>query len=550
MPGTVTEPKSTPWKVTAKLVEERIKLKQSNSRIALALHNAKIHRPALYLSTKKPFDCSNGLENTIELRNTTVNGQNAIKPILSSKRGNKINCKPQELSSQTRNRSQTCSSDVTCKTGSKLDSKKLRCSCQIAMDTTVYNRSENSMEKGTSANRTKVDGSDKTVTRMKTVNVKPWTNDTMKTAKIIETHSNDNGDRRVKKNLTRLFSLLQAECNGRRHDKTAEKKYGHTTCEDDCDGTAQNASQELLKPGRILYSHRSLPRDGQLDDSYLSGILLVSSKMPSNPWPFQNLPPIEQVLQNSKKQDFPVLERDPKLPVIKPVCDLCTECRQTIQNVYRVHGADMESENLTRLKHSLKLKEREFLEMESHFDKSSHKVKFDNEKSSSNELVRDDQSRSKLGGETFTLPKLYLTHHSAIVAGNQQKTRKMRTKMVDSSMATEMCSNASSQRCYKLAKMERLNSTNISFHDQDKLTKNSAKQPRTQESSSVQHCERSKGLVRQADDNLRVLMTPLRGFTPHCSDLPESPMLWRDNTELVKEIEKEEYEEMSKEDLE
>ncbi|KAJ7352763.1 hypothetical protein OS493_034114 [Desmophyllum pertusum] len=508
MPGTVTEPKSTPWKVTA----------------------------------------NNGLENTIELRNTTVNGQNAIKPIPSSKRGNKINCKPQELSSQTRNRSQTCSSDVTGKTGSKLDSKKLRCSCQIAMDTTVYIRSENSMEKGTSANRTKVDRSDKTVTRMKTVNVKPWTNDTMKTAKIIETHSNDDGDRRVKKNLTRLFSLLQAECNGRRHDKTAEKKYGHTTCEDDCDGTAQNASQKLLKPGRILYSHRSLPRDGQLDDSYLSGILLVSSKMPSNPWPFQNLPPIEQVLQNSKKQDFPVLERDPKLPVIKPVCDLCTECRQTIQNVYRVHGADMESENLTRLKHSLKLKEREFLEMESHFDKRSHKVKFDNEKASSNELVRDDQSRSKLGGETFTLPKLYLTHHSAIVAGNQQKTRKMRTKMVDSSMATEMCSNASRQRCYKLAKMERLNSTNIS--SQDKLTKNSAKQPRTQESSSVQHCERSKGLVRQADDNLRVLMTPLRGFTPHCNDLPESPMLWRENTELVKEIEKEEYEEMLKEDLE
>lgn len=56
MPGAITETKSTPWTVAEQFVEERIKLKQGNSRVALALRNAKIHRPSLYLSAKKSFD--------------------------------------------------------------------------------------------------------------------------------------------------------------------------------------------------------------------------------------------------------------------------------------------------------------------------------------------------------------------------------------------------------------------------------------------------------------------------------------------------------------
>ena len=41
MPGAIAETKSTPWTVAEQFVEERIKLKQGNSRVALALRNAK-----------------------------------------------------------------------------------------------------------------------------------------------------------------------------------------------------------------------------------------------------------------------------------------------------------------------------------------------------------------------------------------------------------------------------------------------------------------------------------------------------------------------------
>lgn len=529
MPGAVTEPKSTPWKVTAQIVEERIKLKQNNSRIALALRNAKIHRPGLYLSAKATFDCGRSLGST--QLNTTGRNQNSIKAI-PTKRVNKLNCK-QELSSQTekdisKTRSQTCSSDVSSgKTVSELDSKKLRCSCQIAMDANSYNRSQNPLEK--SGNRAKDERLDKTVP-LKTVNVKPWENDGVKTAKNVEPHSSiHDGDKSVKRNLSRLVSLLQ-ECNDMKNCPSAKTQNVHRTlsCQDD-DSTVQHPSQKLLKPGRIVYSHGSASQDGQLEDNCLSGILLVSSKMPANPWSFQQLPSIHRVQQNMKKPDSPVFERGPRLCAMKPVCNLFTECRKTFQNVSTVHGPDLESENLTRLKYKLKVRERELLKTEGNFDKPLHKVRFDSDRTSSHELARDDQSKSKLR-ETFTLPKLYLTHHST-ATGEHQKPRKMRTKTIDSTTTSEKCSSAAKQCCYKLAKMmEHLNSTNSS---RDRLIKNSAKKSKTlQESSST--------LLPQADQ-LRVLMTPLRGFTPHCSELPESPMLWRENTE-VKGIEQQEKE--------
>ncbi|XP_078354392.1 uncharacterized protein LOC144638997 [Oculina patagonica] len=523
MPGAVTEPKSTPWKVTAKIVEERIKLKQNNSRIALALHNAKIHRPGLYLSAKTTFNRGSGFGSTQQ--NTTGRNQNSIKAIPTKRVNNEVNCK-QELWSQTerdisKTRSQTCSSDVSGKTVSKLDSKKLRCSCQIAMDANSYNRSQNLSEN--SESRARHEKSDKIVA-LKTVNVKPWENDGIKTAKNTEPHpSIHDGDKSVKRNLSRLVSLLQ-ECNDMKNCPSAKTQNSHRTlsCQDD-DGTVQHPSQKLLKPGRIVYSHSSDSHEGQLEDNCLSGILLVSSKMPANPWSFQQLPSIHRVQKHVKTPDSPVcpvFERGPRLCEMKPVCNLCTDCRKTFQNVSTVYGPDLESENLTRLKYKLKVRERKLLKTEKIVDKPLYKVRFDSERTSSNELVRDDQSKSKLG-ETFTLPKLYLSHHSSATA-NHQKPRKMKTKMIDSTTTSETCSSVAKQCCYKLAKMmERLNSSNS---PRDKLIKKSAKKSKTLQESSTT-------LLSQAD-HLRNLMTPLRGFTPHCSELPESPMLWRENTEV------------------
>ena len=536
MPGAVAEPKSTPWKVTAHIVEERIKLKQNNSRIALALGNAKIHRPGLYLSAKATFDCGSSLERT--QANTTGSNQNSIKAI-PSKRVNKVNLKQELWSSQTekdilKNRSgQIRSSDVSVKTV-----EKLRCSCQIAMDVSCSNRSQNPLEKN--GNGARVDKSNKTVA-LKTVNVKPWANDGLKTIKNVETHPStiDGGDTNNKRRLSRLVSLLQ-ECNDMKNCSSAKTQNVHRTlsCQDE-EGTVQQTSQKLLKPGRIVYSHSSVSHDVQLDDiDYgLSGMLLVSSKPPANPWSFQQLLPIHRGKQNMNKPDFPVFERGPRLSAMKPTCHLCTQRKQTFQKVSRVHGPDMESANLTRLKYSLKEREKELLKIESsQFDKTLHNVRFDSDKTSSSEVAQDviDQSKSKLG-ETFTLPKLYLTHHST-ATDDHQKPSKTRTKKIDTYMTSETCPSATKQCCYKLAKLERLNNT-ISSQD-NKLTKNSAKKSRAQESSS--------GLLPQAGQ-LRVLMTPLRGFTPHRSEFPESPMLWRENTE-VKDTQMEK--EMEKEDLE
>ena len=53
-----------PWKVTAEIVEERIQFKHNNSRIELALRNARVHRPGLHLPTDRTSTCSNSSEST------------------------------------------------------------------------------------------------------------------------------------------------------------------------------------------------------------------------------------------------------------------------------------------------------------------------------------------------------------------------------------------------------------------------------------------------------------------------------------------------------
>ena len=125
MPAAVTEPKTSPWKVTAQNVEERIKLKHNSSRIALALSNAKIHRPGLYLSANTTFNCSNSTESTAPL-NTTLKNRNSIKT-KPSKRAKRVNCKQTD---DSKNGSDTCSSDASGRTVSKLDSRKLHFSCR------------------------------------------------------------------------------------------------------------------------------------------------------------------------------------------------------------------------------------------------------------------------------------------------------------------------------------------------------------------------------------------------------------------------------------
>ena len=176
---------------------------------------------------------------------------------------------------------------------------------------------------------------------------------------------------------------------------------------------------------------------------------------------------------------------------------------ESYQNVsLRIHGPDMESENLTRLKYKLKLKERELLSMESNFGRPPS--------SNCNEPARDEPTKFQKLGEKFTLPKLYLTHHSTAIA-NHPKAKKTRTKMTNSIMsASEECSNATKQRYYKLESAS---------SPRGKLAKNS----------------RTKLLKVQGTFSA-VLMptTPLRGFTPLC--LTESPMLWRENESAVQDI--------------
>ena len=320
------------------------------------------------------------------------------------------------------------------------------------------------------------------------MNVNPWTNDGVKKARIIEPHA------------------IMAK----------------RTPSDD--GTPQHTSQKLLKPGRIDYCSRGgIPQDCHMGEKCLSGILLVTSKLPANPCSF----PL--IKKDMIKQNYPVFERCPRLSTMRlKVCDLCEVCRKAFQNVRsRVHGPDMESVNLTRLKDKLKRKERDFLKMECNFNKPQHKG---SDEAWSNELAQDETTKCRLR-EKITLPKLYLTHHSTAIAGHQ-KARKMRIKMTDSLMtASENCSNATKQRCNKLTKVERLDKTSS---PRDKLAKKSAKINKVQGSFSP---------LFPRTGHLRMLSTPLRGFTPVC--LPESPMMWRENESDVQGIVQEK--EMAKE---
>jgi len=347
------------------------------------------------------------------------------------------------------------------------------------MDSTEYKKSGNPLEEA--------GGNLAKTVKLKTVNLNPWTNDEVKTARG---------------NVTRLVSLLQ-DCSDEKNCSAGREGAANRTssCQAD-DGTPQLTYQKLPKPGRISCSYGGASRDCHMGENCLSGILLVTSKLPSNPWSFGQLPLIgRKVTPNKVKSDFSVFERGPRLSSMKKCCHLCKECRKTFQNISRVHGPDMESENLIRLKYKLKLREWEMLNMESNFGKTMS--------SNSHVQTQDEPTKCKLG-EKFTLPKLYPMHHSTATA-DHQKARKTRTKMTDSIMPgseQHSTANATKQRCYKLPKVQRLDS---SSSPRDKLAKNSAKMPKVQGSFSA------------------ALMpsTPLRGFTP--VGLTESPMLWREN---------------------
>ena len=137
-------------------------------------------------------------------------------------------------------------------------------------------------------------------------------------------------------------------------------------------------------------------------------------------------------------------------------------------------------------------------------------------------LGLENQTGTKLG-EYFSLPKLYLSHHSTN-ATSPQKSRKAKPKTIDSVRTLES-SSEKKHHCYRLAKTEQVNNTDCS------KDKKSAKAMKSKESKSGIKCKSSNA------DQPRVLLTPLRGFTPHLSELSESPnpMLWRENVETTKE---------------
>ena len=496
MPGAVTKPKTSPWKVTAQNVEERIKFNHHNSRAALALNNAKIHRPG---SRYLPMNAGSGTsscssdssKSTVQL-NTALCNRNSSKT-KSSKRADRVKCRG--ISDLKPNKSETLFSDASGRTVKNLDSRTLRCSCKIAMDATECKKSGNSLEE--TKNLTKS-------VKLKIVDVNPWKNDSVKTARNVD------GVKSPKRNLTRLVSLPQ-ECNDVKNCCSVEREgtANRIPPSQVDDGTPQHTCQKLLKPRRkVNCLHRGVPEDSQVCENCLSGILLVTSKIPSNPWPVQQLSLIENlnVPPNKVKSKFTVFERGPRFSTMKKVCQLCKECRDTYQNVsLRIHDPDMESENLTRLKYKLKLKERELLSMQSNFGRPPS--------SNCNEPARDEPTKCQKLGEKFTLPKLYLTHHSTAIA-DYPKAKQKKTKMTNSIMsASEECSNTIKQRCYKLES---------ATSPRDKLTKNS----------------RTKMLKVQGSFSA-VLMptTPLRGFTPMC--LTESPMLWREHESEVQGIEQE-----------
>ena len=437
MPGTVTEAKSTPWTVAEQFVQERIRLKQSNSRIALALRNAKIHRPALYMSAKKSFE--RALERA-EIN--TVNGNPSKK--VSKTKTNIADCKqkrfPQNEKNSSRIAQQSCLSDSVGKAlSSRNDSTKLTNSCQMALDTA---KSENPL--GKSCNVARVDKSDNTIA-LKTVNVRPWENDVIKSASVGPVQGDAERERRIDRNISRLMELLQ-ECNEHRHNDirsySSGRQYGNgkQSCQDDSDAV-EDANQKLIKP------EGAFPRSEGVDDGCLSGVLMASSKMPPNPWCFHQLPPIDKVVQQGMKRTFSSY----RLPALRKDCHVCSECRrQTVEKTSRDHDIQMESGQLQRLTRSLELKERAYLEKE---------PSIIYEKAPASKLVQGDMYSSDLEHQTGA--KLYLSHHSTNV-DNHQKARKTKTNDFVSSIRTsDMCSSGKKQPCYKLANMEQMNSTNL-----------------------------------------------------------------------------------------
>ena len=522
MPGTVTEAKSTSWTVAEQFVEERIKL-QSNSRVALALRNAKIHRPALYLSAKKSFEKALDRATVKTVNGNSINSSATKKEMITGLKKVRLSQTEKKISTIV---SHTCARGSGGKdTESKQDSSKLRCSCVIAQSDAS---SENPLGKSAKGD---LDKSDKTVV-LNTVNVKPWENDVIKTASVAESLRGDaERERRIDRNISRLISLLQ-ECDERRHNDlgnySSEKINGNGTqlCEDDGD-TAQHVGQKLPKPGRLVYSDGSFPRVDNLDKCCLSGVLTISSKMPPNPWCFHRLPPIGRIQENRKKSNLEKNFAGYRLPAMAKDCHLCKECQKADKQMSRHDGDEMESEHLTRLKDRLKLKERSFLRKELKVvDKTYPVLRLENANLFPSEL--DDQSKPAKLGEVVSLPKLYMSHHSTTF-DNHEKGRKARTNLtLDSHRISGICSSATKQSCQKLAKVERMSSTNSS-RDKSIANKKSAKLSLSKESASAKRSERFKGLPTHTDHQ-RNLMTPLRGFTPHCSEFPESPLLWRENT--------------------
>ena len=509
MPSAATEPKSTSWKVTSQVAEEMIKLKKGDPRVALALHNAKIHRPALYISSKASLTSS--VDDTTKMAVPGHNQNSQIKTV-RSKKANKIDCKG-EMSSEAKrtrrsgNKSQEFSREqISSPSGSKFDLN----SYQLEKNTaTVYNEWEPDLSLEKSENQ-----SSKLVT-LSTVNVQPWENDSVQTANDNRQPSGLKGfmDKQVRRaEISRLVSLQQDSNMRRLHEQIK------TCADDDC--TVQHTNKKIHRPGRKTCSFAL--REGELDISRLSEILLVSSKMPWNPCSPCRLPHVKKKYNTNgiKRMDFPVFERGPVMSLMKTDCHLCTECRKKSQNLLRVYGADNESENLTRLKYRLKLKERQLLEKKDGFDKpSGQSVKQDNSQKSSSLGQKEDLSASQL--EELALPKLYLSHHSTATAVCEQKLRTPRT--LSTTVTTLSFEERSNQRYHKVVKIER-----ISAQEQPLkiLTKKG--------SSSTKLCDFSAALPPLTSD-LRVLASPLRGFTPqYCSDLAKSPILWRENSELKK----------------
>ena len=287
MPGAIAETKSTPRTVAEQFVEERIKLKQDNSRVALALRNAKIHRPSLYLSAKKSF------ERALERDEINRNADNNV----SKKKANFLDYKkqrsPQTERKSRRNTPSCRSGTVTKSSGSRLESAKLPNASFSVSEETPDAISENPL--GKSVHTSKTDRSDNAVT-LKTVNVKPWENDFVKTPSIAEPISGDiERGKRMDRNISRLIELLH-ECNERRNDDI--KHYS---------AAMQQNNQKLLKPERIIYPDATFPRSDNLDDGFLSGVLRISSKTQPNPWCFHRLPP---VLQQTMNNSFSSLNRN------------------------------------------------------------------------------------------------------------------------------------------------------------------------------------------------------------------------------------------------